>query len=289
MFSGLDPETTYYVKISDGTNTSIAAYTTAADDNVQFEGAGAAAEVGKIVMKEDFGQFQWGGESVEYFPGYSLVERGKDTTKTIFHPSGTIALTYTSAGAVATPSTGFFWATPNTHMGLYNTLKSYSSTRIRYGAWYAEEDKTGTVCVESGCLKIGASKYTADFVLPQITKTVLNGSTTLKLQLDFDVAPYCEGNVGKFDNLAGGKVEVLNGKITSPRKLAQANTTVKSTTPFTFNTTTAGWQHVTVTLEGVVYADRIAIGPVRGEGSVAGTDQCRMYIDNIQVKVLAME
>ena len=64
-----------------------------------------------------------------------------------------------------------------------------------------------------------------------------------------------------------------------------ANKTVVKEVKFTLDDK-YGFKRYTYTIEGVAPGSRIGIGPNREDGSKAGDNQHRMFIDNIQVKVV---
>lgn len=71
-------------------------------------------------------------------------------------------------------------------MGLFNTLKNaIPTTRLEGWADWMENNQHKAMCVENGCLKVGASSLTGDIVTPELS--CLSGKATIEVQ--FDAAP----------------------------------------------------------------------------------------------------
>lgn len=268
LFTGLNPSTDYWVKVIDETKglESVAKYTTESSKVVTLP---ASAAAGDVILFEDFGQFLFGGESVRQFPGYSMASRSSVTS--ITNPSGIIPATTSSADP--------YLVTPNTHMALFKTLgNAVGSTRLDTWADWVEANDHGAMCIENGCIKVGASKKTGDIVTPELS--CLSGTATIEVQ--FDAAPYVEGIGGQKDPL-NGRVDVFTGSEVSSHSLPVATSPAK-TVEWTLNDKYE-WQHFTVTLTGVTANSRIGIGANRKDAS----GQVRMYLDNIQLKVVKYE
>ena len=125
-----------------------------------------------MILFEDFGQFLFGGESVRQFPGYSMDSRSSVTS--ITNPSGIIPATTSSADP--------YLVTPNTHMALFKTLRNaVGSTRLDTWADWVEANDHGAMCIENGCIKVGASKKTGDIVTPELS--CLSGASVAKKTL----------------------------------------------------------------------------------------------------------
>jgi hypothetical protein len=292
VFSGLTPSTTYYVKVTDVTKSisSVAAYKTTASNIVDITKLTAgSATAGQTILDEDFSEFHFGGYSPAFLSGYSSGKR--TSTAVMLDPTGTTPM--------ADADKDLFNVAPATHMGLFNTLYSYiPSTRLAKWSTYVEANTLGAMCIEAGCLKIGASKKTGVIVTPPLS--CLSGTATL--EVSFDAAPYLEGDISKPDPLSM-VVEVFpkdatikamtNGKtgtnlVTYGENwldytvAANAPTDVKELTL----TTSPAMQHFTQTLTGVPAGAYIGIGAKISDKD-ASTSQHRMYLDNIHIKVVS--
>lgn len=272
LFPGLAPSTDYWVKITDTSKdlASVARYTTEASKVVTLPTAPAAA--GDIILYEDFGQFLWGGETVRLFPGFSSNSRATDTAignATGENPQST------------DEKTGFCIVKTNIHMGLFSTLKNaIPATRLETWADWVEKNQHKAMCVENGCIKLGASSLTGDIVTPELS--CLSGPATVEVQ--FDAAPYVEGKSQAWDAL-NGRVDVFEGATVTNYSLPVA-TAPAQTKEWTL-ADKYEWQHFTVTLSGVTATSRIGIGAFRKDGDAnIGKTQARLYLDNIRVKVV---
>ena len=275
LFPGLTPSTSYWVKVTNTTKnlSSVGKYTTEASKVVTLPASPAAA--GSVILYEDFGQFLWGGETVRLFPGFSSYTRGADT-----EINNAVGEDPQSTDG----KTGFYIVKANTHMGLFNTLKNaIPTTRLEGWADWMENNQHKAMCVENGCLKVGASSLTGDIVTPELS--CLSGKATIEVQ--FDAAPYVEGGSQAWDPL-NGRVDVFDNTTVTSYALPAATVPVQ-TKEWTL-AEKYEWQRFTVTLSGVTPTSRIGIGAFRkdGDGNI-GKTQARMYLDNIQIKVLNYE
>ena len=273
LFPGLTPSTDYWVKVTNTTKnlSSVGKYTTEASKVVTVPSSPAKA--GDVVLYEDFGQFLWGGETVRLFPGFSSYTRSKDTE--LKNAAG-------EDPQSTDGKTGFYLVKTNTHMGLFSTLKNaIPTTRLETWADWMEKDQHKAMCIENGCVKVGASKLTGDIVTPELV--CLSGKATVEVQ--FDAAPYVEGSNEAWDAL-NGRVDVFDGATVSSYTLPVATAPVQ-TKEWTL-ARKYEWQHFTVTLSGVTATSRIGIGAFRKDGAI-GKTQARMYLDNIQIKVVKYE
>jgi hypothetical protein len=149
--------------------------------------------------------------------------------------------------------------------------------------WAAEAESISAICASAGCLKIGGGSNTGRIVTPALD--CLTGNATL--EVSFDASLYTEATA---DPLTG-VVEVLSpetvydkvDKVTNYIKTA--NKIVVKEVKFTIDDK-YGFKRYTYTIEGVAPGSRIGVGPSREDGSAPGEVQHRMFIDNIQVKVV---
>lgn len=168
LFTGLEPQTDYWVQISSDDLTSLVKYTTATDDNIILpEKAGQ----GDIILRESFNQLAWGGDPIDYLPGISTTQRAARTG--FAQPEG------------AEPATEWFVVDNQQDMGLFATVwKSASKTRT--GAWRGyivangNNGAQGTMAM-AGIIKFGASSRNGYLVTPALT--CLSGKATLKVKV----------------------------------------------------------------------------------------------------------
>lgn len=279
QFPGLTPATDYWVKITDVTKdiSSVAKYSTEKSQIVDIAKLTAgSAKAGQTILFEDFGEFLWGGSSVEKAGGFSTQNR--TTATSITNATGSCEYTTTEK------ADDYYMVAPSLHMGLFNTLaKSIGTTRLDNWAYWAEAESAGAVCIQSGNMKIGASKYTGCIVTP--TMSALSGTATVKVT--FKASPYVESTGNVLDNL-GAQVSIYGGSAVANHNIPYA--TEATHTESIELDKTYGWKEYTVTISGVKPTDVIAIGGRRTDGAenIKKTQQ-RLYVDDIKVEVVKYE
>ena len=166
----------------------------------------------------------------------------------------------------------------NTEMGMFSTMKKLiPSTRMKN--WAVEGEDISNVSGSAGCIKIGGSSKTGRIVTPVLD--CLTGNA--KIEISFDAAPYQEDY--KYDPLTA-KVEVLSAATVGENNfIKEAEKTVAQEVKVTLEEKNE-WKRYTITLDNVAPGSRIGIGGSREDGSTAGKSQLRMFLDNIQVKVV---
>ena len=278
-FSGLQPNTSYWLKVINVKKEleSVAEYKTQPSNLVEYSSAPAAA--GSTILYEDFSELVWGGIRVvaDGIPGYSSYDR--DVLNHFINLTGDQPL----ADQVAQ----LYLVRHNTEIGLFNTMRAIIPN-CRMRNWASEAEDISSVCASAGCLKIGGSKKTGRIVTPALD--CLTGNATL--EVSFDASLYTEATA---DPLTG-IVEVLSpetvpgntvgGVVKNVTNFIEAATkVVVKEVKFTLDAE-YGFKRYTYTIEGVAPGSRIGIGPNREDGSKAGDNQHRMFVDNIQVKVV---
>ena len=281
MVSGLDSGRDYWVKVTD-TSFEISKtvkVTTEASKVVTMPTSTAAA--GDIILFEDFSEWPFGGECVQGFPSWGLKSTGS-------YYENYMALGEDPIGN----GSKLIYCKPSQHSGLMNTLKwLVPKTRIKDWGTVPEGNEKGALCMAAGLVKIGASSKYAQIVTPAIN--CLSG--TAEVEVSFDAAPYMDPTDGtsipyKFDpataivqvyNNSAHKDEssFINHEIGTPSE----DQVHKFTLP-TASDSDYKWTHHTFTVT-VNNGDAIAIGSYRDDPST--TNQRRMYLDNIQLKVVS--
>lgn len=281
MVSGLDSGRDYWVKVTDTSFevSKTVKVTTEASKVVTMPSGTASA--GDIILFEDFSEWPFGGECVRGFSGWALKSTGSY---------------YENYNALGEDPIGdgskLIYCTADKHSGLMNTFKWHvPNTRQKDWGAILESNKEGALCMAAGLVKIGASSKYAQIVTPAIT--CLSG--TAEVEVSFDAAPYMDPTSGtsvpyKFDpatvivqvyNNSARKDEskFINHEIGTPSE----DQVHKFTLP-TANDSDYKWTHHTFTVT-VNNGDAIAIGSYRDDPST--TNQRRMYLDNIQLKVVS--
>lgn len=278
-FSGLQPNTNYWLKVINVKKNleSVAEYKTQPSNMVEYSSAPAAA--GSTILYEDFSELVWGGIRVvaDGIPGYSSYDRD-----VLDH-----FINLTGAQPLADKVAQLYLVRHNTEIGLFNTMRAIIPN-CRMRNWASEAEDISSVCASAGCLKIGGSKKTGRIVTPALD--CLTGNATL--EVSFDASLYTEATPDPLTgivevlspetvpgNMVGGKEAKVTNFIEAAKKV------VVKEVKFTLDSK-YGFKRYTYTIEGVAPGSRIGIGPNREDGSNAGDNQHRMFIDNIQVKVV---
>ncbi len=278
-FSGLQPNTSYWFKVINVKKglESVAEYKTQPSNLVEYSSTPATA--GSTILYEDFSELVWGGIRVvaDGIPGYSSYDRD-------VHDH---FINLTGAQPLADKVAQLYLVRHNTEIGLFNTMRAIIPN-CRMRNWAAEAEDISSVCASAGCLKIGGSKKTGRIVTPALD--CLTGNATL--EVSFDASLYTEATPDPLtgivevlspDTVPGNVVGGKEAKVTN--FIEAANKVVVKEVKFTLDSK-YGFKRYTYTIEGVAPGSRIGIGPNREDGSAAGENQHRMFIDNIQVKVV---
>ncbi len=269
-FSGLDANTTYYARVTNKTtemSSSPVEMKTGDFTPVVISDTPVAA--GEIALAEDFSESIWGGNFVSKFPGYSANNRGSVEF-----------IKATGVNPVGATEANFYLIDAGTEIGLFNTLKvAVPKSRLAtWGSMTENNTQGGYICARQGHLKLGASSLMGRIVTPALA----NLSETATIELSFKVALYDK------DVTSGGVwVITTSDDITKTQNLI-TNAEGTSSPVYTYALDKATeWTTHTVEIPNVTPESRIMIGNIRTEGTVAGTDQQRMFVDDIVVKVVS--
>ena len=159
VFSGLTPETTYYIKVKDATNgiAAVKAFTTTAAET-NFVATSAPA-VNDVILNQNFNELLWGGEPVNKLSGVTL--------------NG-----YNKAFTLPTDKTNNKICDPSTNLNLFKHAGSGDYTDATYyiagttlADWkgyisYAPSGQPNPIC---GGVRFGGNSSTGYLVSPQIT------------------------------------------------------------------------------------------------------------------------
>ncbi len=283
MISALEPNTNYWIKVTDTTYGDLVSktlkVTTSVSPIITLPTSPAAA--GQVILYEDFGEICFGGECV-----YGVPSWGLNKTNT-YHEN------YRAFGD-QTAMDGIKYAHPFQHSGLMNTFQwLVPNTRLKDWGASPENNKEGALCAAAGLIKIGASSCAAEIVTPTIN--CLEAGKTAIVEVSFDYCPYADPNnsdpdVFKYDvpeyivqvynnSTRQNEAKYINHEVGTRSDTQVHKWTVSVTdgdrTPYK-------WSRKTFEVE-IVNGDAIGIGTYRSPES--GTGQRRMYIDNVELKV----
>ena len=273
-FSGLDANTTYYARVTNKTTEmSSSPVEMKTKDFTPVTNATTPIASGEIALAEDFSESIWGGNYVTLFPGYSAKNRGSVEF-----------IKATGENPVGATEAGFYLVHAGTEIGLFNTLK-VAVPKTRLATWgYMTEHNTagGFICARQGLLKLGASKYLGRIVTPPLS----NLSETATIELTFNTAVYQEKD--KPDVTSGGVWVITTSDDVTKTQNFITNAEGISTPVYKYDLgKPTEWTTHTVEIPNVTPESRIMIGNIRTEGTVAGADQQRMFVDDIIIKVVS--
>ncbi len=261
-FSGLDPETTYYARI---TNLSFADIQTpvVAGTTAQAGPKAAAnnpAKAGDIVLAQDFSAFIHGGDIVNSAAGYNAVS-GTDFRKT-----------WEKAEGVNPQADGdrplCNWAT-EFHIHTGGTSAEYVEALGMKG-W----GSSGNTSTRPGYIKCGGGSGGIGILYtPQLT--ALPANTTVKVS--FSASAYAEG-----ENVYGSDiiVEAVEGAEFGSNNVVSKKGTAFVSKTVDISSAVGRFETYTVTLEGLTPASRIAFS---SNPAQAGANKTRFLLDDIVV------
>lgn len=275
-FSGLDKNTSYWFVVEDLTNKTVAdpIEGKTLDFTVVEPSATTMAEVGDVVLAEDFSELVWGANYLRGSAAYSADDRN-------------LATAFDKAEGVNPVGGGpwkWYLVEPSVEIGLFTTMKN-AIENSRLATWgccnEVNGDQKSPLCGRIGHLKLGASSKTGLMCTPELVN--LKSAATIEVQ--FDQALY-----GSDPKTAA--VYIINDSQHAGKAGASAITpAMESLVPAAEFTLKAGRTFTTekIVLQNVFPGSRIGIGPIRKDGSTPGSSQHRMFLDNVIIKVVAYE
>ena len=276
VFSGLEPSTTYYIKVTNVTDNKtnatplqVTTMAPVADKNAVVT---TNARVGDMILFENFSMLKYAADVTSRSAGVSRTDRNKLTS-------------YEGAdlkGEITTGADGYYMVAADTEIGLFNTLKGLVDDMglDKWGWIGGSADATGgSVCARSGYVKISTNKNRS-FICTPALNAIPKGKLA-NLRVIFNAAPY------------GGATEEFaraDEKYMSVKALAGAATS--STYAMTYSEVVdekyidlqgdkvCDWKEYTVMLNGVPSGSSIALG-----GGLEATAVNRMFLDDIRIFV----
>lgn len=261
-FSGLDPETTYYARITNlnfgNIQTPVVAGTTT--EAGPKAAANNPAKAGDIVLAQDFSAFIHGGDIVNSAAGYNAVS-GTDFRKTWEKATGE-----NPQADGDRPLCN--WAT-EFHIHTGGTSAEYVEALGMKG-W----GSSGNVSTRPGYVKCGGGGGGIGILYtPQLA--ALPANTTVKVS--FSASAYAEGeNVYGSDIL----VEAVEGAEFGSNNVVSKKGTVFVSKTVDITSAVGRFETYTVTLEGLTPASRIAFS---SNPAQAGANKTRFLLDDIVV------
>ncbi|MDD6365162.1 MAG: fibronectin type III domain-containing protein [Bacteroidales bacterium] len=273
-FTGLEPNTSYWFKAvredfgPDDETLQTSNVVEAKTAEFTITAVPESAKVGDVILSEDFSEMLWSGDGVIGAMGHVNVPSFKSGNKLSTYPGQALGGGRDVNVVTFIP----YWDESR----LFGAMApAVAQSRLR--DWMEiNEGSSSLVCMRPGYLKLGAEKYIGTLVTPALS--CLEEGKYCDLEVSFKAARYdndptqiCLSGVSGTEN---GNV------LTEPAYGTSARTRLSDE---------AGWHEYKVTVRDVQKGERIAIGMDRtSSGTVAGATQMRMYIDEICVKLLAV-
>lgn len=257
--SGLEAATTYYVKVTGGDAlvSNVLPVTTEAFEIVQV--SATAAQVGDVILAEDFGELRWDsdiiGRGVGYFP--SSQDSFSNTEVTTYQQIKTSNEKVLSGQTTALAASRLAHWAQGAHANLY---------------------------IHPGYIKLVGSKKVTHIVTPALDNIPEGLIATVEVKVS--ASAYYSESDGKFATTSAVVAVQPAGEYNELTGETNTNTLdlTSNIQPITLAEETA-WNTYTVTLEGVVKGDRIAFGAA----SDVTENNARMNLSDIQVTITALE
>ena len=177
VFSGLAPETTYYIKVKDATNgiAAVKAFTTTAAETNFVKTDVASAE--DVILYENFDDIIYGTDHVQRLSGVDLKD--DDWATPIGRPDATTNAELAKAGAgERNMITNAHQSTTSIGYNYFNSKPLYNWSSY-YGASGTAENQYPTIVV--GGLRFGGSSRTGYIVSPALESLTANAIVTVKV------------------------------------------------------------------------------------------------------------
>jgi len=272
-FSGLNPSTTYYLKIENRTDKVTMkkplALTTCAR---AFTGTipDLNAKVGDVILFESFDKCLFGGDIVNFAAGYSRYDRGSSLPSDLY--------SVTAKGTIpGTEDDNFYQAYGNVEVQLFSSCANILD-EMGLDSW-STTLAASEVLARPGSLKIGASSKKGSVVTP-VLKNIPSGYTAT-VKVSFKASPYTSAK--ELDPAEKDIIlKVLTGGSVSSYVLT--GFTTGQTKQMTISADVPGWQEYSVELSGVSSSSRIEIASNR-----ATSGQSRFHLDDVKIEILSLE
>ena len=258
--SGLEPGTTYYVKVTNvahSADSNILPVTTA--DFSIVEVSDDPADVDEVILAEDFGELRWDCDVIGAGAGWFPTSAAQATSFASFEVDS-----YRSVGTASekqlSPQTG-----------------PLAGSRLMH--WAQGENKN--IYIHPGYLKLVGEKKVTHIVTPALNS--IPGGKLATLEVEVTASAYYSESSGSFCTtnavvaVQSGVFSELVGDATNSLDLTGKVAAVTLSEE-------SAWNTYKVILDGVSHGDRLAFGAASG---VSGND-ARMNISDIKVTIKAL-
>lgn len=271
VFSGLEPGTDYWFKVTDTTTgdekeSGVIPATT--DEFHIVMVSGDPASVGDIILAEDFGQLCWGADELSEAAGFDVADEGvaynSDTKK---------SFTYREAARYVAITTQY----AQRSLTAQSVAKKEDGLRIAHWA----QGQYARIYVGPGYMFLSTTSYGTHIVTPELAS--IPEGMTAKLKITVHAAGKVSGKQAVF--------AVQRGK--SFYEISHSNQTNKNTLDLTTNIQTITYsggitnlEEFEVTIDNVVKGDRIAFGPT---SETLKDNSNMMLISDMTVQIIELK
>ena len=267
VFTGLNPDTEYWLKVVDTSKSDmesdVISGTTEAFTIVQPSDTPASA--GDIILAEDFSELCWMADEVNQAAGYDVGSNDKSTFQ-----DRTVNEYVGFTGKYCSPER------------IITAQSAKKASGLRLGKWAG--GYTARLYVGPGYVFLGTTKYVTHLVSPALSN--IPEGKTAKLEVTVHAAGYKKDYEALIavQDAATSFYTISSNNQTNKNKLDL--TTNAKTFTYTGGLTTLG--EFTVTLEGVKTGDRLAFGPTKEDNEVSN-NQHMMLISDMTVKIIELK
>lgn len=268
-FSGLEAGTQYWLKVTDTSEGAVDVVSDlipgTTDAFTIVEPSGDDAQVGDVILAEDFSELYWYADEISRAAGYSP---GTSTSLSTYQDR-TVVSFVGWRGKFPTDGTSDGMVTP------YSTAKK----KGRISKW--AQGHYARLYIGPGYVYLGTPKYTTHMISPKLGR--IPDGYSAKIQVTVHASGFKSGQIARIavQDSSISFNEIGSGTQTNKNKL-QLDTNYQEFT-FTGGFTTLG--EFTVTLDGVKQNDRLAFGP--GWTNTETSDN-QMILSDMTVTVLEL-
>ena len=268
VFTGLKPATNYWFKVKDtggSEDLESAVINGTTSPFIIVEPGSSAAEVGDILLAEDFSELYWMADEVNQAAGYDVGSNDKSSFQ-----DRTVDSFVGFTGSFCSPER------------IITAQSAKKASGLRLGKW--AQGYTARLYVGPGYVFLGTTKYVTHLISPPLNN-IPEGSSA-KLMVTVHAAGYKGGNEALLAVQSASTSFNAIGSNTQTNKNKLDLTTNAQSFTFTGGITTLG--EFTVTLDGVHKGDRIAFGPTKEDNEVSNTGHM-MLISDMTIQLLSID
>ena len=280
IFAGLEPATTYYVKVFNVTDSTSNAtplqVTTKAPLAAKSAIVSSNAGIGDLIVFENFAGLVYAGDLTMRAAGVSRTDRANLTS---FEG---VAL----KGEIEPSATGYYTVDAGTEIGLFNTLAGIlDEMKVDNWGWIGgkADANGGSVCARPGYVKIGTTSNRSYICTPILSAIPKGKIATLKVVFNASLYGSTSGEIANEAEKYMSIKALADASISSAREVNYSS--VVDQVDITLEGKyVSDWKEYSVTLTGVPNGSSIALG-----GALDATTTNRMLLDDIRVYVEALE